>query len=253
MGTALVRGLGRAGWDLSKVAVAEVDAGRRAELAAELPATSVLSEPGPAAGAVLAVKPGAAEAACRALAGARVPRWLSIMAGVPLERLESWSGPNVAVVRAMPNTPALVGAGMSALAGGLVATEADLVWAEEILGAVGDVVRVAEPALDAVTAVSGSGPAYVFLLTEALAAAGDAAGLDPVVSRRLAVQTVVGAGRLLGQSGQEPQELRAQVTSPGGTTEAALAVLEEGGLRALVVEAVVAAAERSRLLGRGSS
>lgn len=253
MGTALVRGLGAGGWDVASIAVAEVDAGRREALAAELPGVQVLSEPVPAAGAVLAVKPGVAEAAGRALAAHATSRWLSIMAGVTLERLEAWSGPDVAVVRAMPNTPALVGAGMSAIAGGRGAAEADLVWAEEILGAVGDVVRVAEPALDAVTAVSGSGPAYVFLVTEALADAGIRAGLDPAVSRHLARQTVAGAGRLLAESEDEPEALRAQVTSPGGTTEAALGVLEARGLRALFVEAVEAAAERSRELGGPAS
>lgn len=250
MGTALVRGLESAGWEVGDVAVAEVDASRRAQLADELPGVAVHDAPVPAGGAVLAVKPQGAEPACRALAAVGVPRWLSIMAGVTLARLESWAGAGVAVVRAMPNTPALVGSGMSAMAGGGAATEDDLAWAEGILAAVGDVVRVAEPDLDAVTAVSGSGPAYVFLLAETMAEAGVRAGLDPEVSRRLAVQTVVGAGRLLADPGAEPQALRAQVTSPGGTTEAAVEVLQGEGLEDLVARAVAAAAERSRQLGR---
>ena len=253
MGNALVRGLEAAGWDASTIVVAEVDAERRAELATEISAAAVVDGPVAADGAVLAVKPDAAEPACRAVAAAGVPRWISIMAGVPLERLESWSGPGVAVVRAMPNTPALVGAGMAAIAAGRDAAEADLAWAEEILGAVGDVVRVPESAIDAVTGVSGSGPAYVFLVTEALAQAGVDAGLDAEVSRRLAVQTVAGAGRLLAESGEDPEALRAQVTSPGGTTEAALAVLEAAGLRATFSAAVAAATERSRQLGRARS
>jgi pyrroline-5-carboxylate reductase len=142
---------------------------------------------------------------------------------------------------------------MSAIAGGRAAAEADLAWAEEILGAVGDVVRVPEAAIDAVTGVSGSGPAYVFLVTEALAQAGIDVGLEASVSRRLAVRTVAGAGRLLAESGQEPEALRAQVTSPGGTTEAALAVLEAAGLRATFSAAVAAATKRSRQLGQAPS
>ena len=249
MGTALARGLSAGGWDPASIVLAEVDPGRRAQLAGEVPGSAVGAEPVEAEGAVVAVKPSAAESACRALAATGTRRWLSIMAGVTLARLESWAGPEVAVVRAMPNTPALVGAGMAAVSPGRRAGEADLAWAEEVLGAVGAVVQVEEPALDAVTAVSGSGPAYVFLLAEALAAAGVAAGLAPAVSRRLALGTVVGAGRLLDEPGADPAVLREQVTSPGGTTEAALGVLEGGGLRALLAEAVAAAAERSRQLG----
>ncbi|HUY64137.1 MAG TPA: pyrroline-5-carboxylate reductase [Acidimicrobiales bacterium] len=253
MGTALVRGLLSAGWYPGDVMVSEVDARRRAELAGELPGVAVVTEPAAAEGAVLAVKPGVAEEACGALKAAGVPRWLSIMAGIPLERLEAWAGPGVAVVRAMPNTPALVGAGMSAVSGGSGASPADLTWAEELLGAVGEVVRVPEAEIDAVTGVSGSGPAYIFLVTEALAEAGVAAGLAPEMSRQLARQTVVGAGRLLAEPGADPASLRAQVTSPGGTTAAALAVLEEAGLRRAFASAVQAAAARSREMGMHGS
>lgn len=250
MGAALAQGLCRAGWDPAGLAVVEVDEARRAELARALPGAAVLAEPVPADGAVVAVKPGAAEAACRDLARVAAPRWLSIVAGLPLARLESWAAPSVAVVRAMPNTPALVGAGMSAVAAGSRAGEADLDWAEGVLGAVGQVIRVTEEDLDAVTAVSGSGPAYVFLLAEALAEAGRRAGLAPEVARHLSVQTVAGAGRLLTEPRADPAALRAQVTSPGGTTEAALGVLEEGGFPELLARAVEAAAARSRQMGR---
>jgi pyrroline-5-carboxylate reductase len=232
--------------------LAEVDPARRTQIASEVPGSAVTAEPVAADGAVLAVKPAGAEPACLALAATETSRWLSIMAGVPLARLESWAGTDVAVVRAMPNTAALVGAGMAAVSPGARAGEADLAWAEEVLGAVGQVVRVPEAELDAVTGVSGSGPAYVFLLAEALAGAGVAAGLSPAVSHRLAAATVVGAGRLLAETGAEPEALRAQVTSPGGTTEAALSVFEAGGLRRLVADAVAAAAERSRQLGSGA-
>ena len=253
MGTALARGLLRAGWEPQSLAVAEADPGRRTELAEILPGVLLFGEPQRADGAVVAVKPGAAEAACRALAALSVPRWLSIVAGLPLERLASWAGPEVGVVRAMPNTPALVGEAMTAIAGGRHATETDLDWAEAILSAVGRVVRVPEDAIDAVTAVSGSGPAYVFLLAEALAGAGRRAGLSEALAAQLAVQTVIGAGRLLAEPGATPEVLRAQVTSPGGTTEAAVRVLESGGLRSLLSEAVQAAAERSRQLAAGGS
>ncbi len=252
MGSALVRGLCAAGWDPASIVVAEIEAGRRAQLADEVPGVVVGSEPVEADGAVVAVKPAVAREACRALAATGTGRWLSIMAGVPLARLESWAGAGVAVVRAMPNTPALVGAGVAAVSAGPGVAESDLAWAEEVLGAVGRVVRVEEADLDAVTAVSGSGPAYVFLLAEALGQAGSALGLAPAVSLELAVRTVAGAARLLDVTGTPPEVLRAQVTSPGGTTEAALAVLEEGGLRRLLARAVEAAAERSREMGRSA-
>ena len=249
MGTALVRGLVTAGWDPADITVVEVSAARRVALGDELPGVAVRAEVVEAEGAVLAVKPAAAPEACRAVARTGAARVLSIMAGVRLARLESWLAPSVSVVRAMPNTPAMVGAGVAAIAAGSVAGEPDMVWAESLLGAVGHVVRVPEVALDAVTGLSGSGPAYVFLVVEALVDAGVSAGLSPEVSRRLAVDTLTGAARLLEATGEEPERLRAQVTSPGGTTEAGLAVLEERGVRAAFTAAVAAATERSRQLG----
>ena len=248
MGGALVQGLVSSGWPPAALAVVETDAARRRLLSGLVPGVAVLGAPVDAEGAVVAVKPQVAEDACRALAAVSAPRWLSIMAGVPLSALEAWAGKEVAVVRAMPNTPALVGAGITAVAAGTRAGEAEVGWAEEVLGAVGEVVRVAEGDLDAVTAVSGSGPAYVFLLAEAMADAGVAAGLAPSLARHLAQATVAGAGRLLAQPGADAGALRAQVTSPGGTTEAAVGALEAGGVRELVARAVAAAARRSRSL-----
>jgi len=249
MGSALVRGLLASGWDPSAVTIAEVSAERRGALEAELPGVAVRDAVPAADGAILAVKPAAAEDACRALSGTGARRILSIVAGVRIALLESWSAPSVAVVRAMPNTPAMVGAGVAAVAAGSAAGEPDLVWAESLLGAVGHVVRVPEAALDAVTGLSGSGPAYVFVVVEALVEAGIAVGLDPEVSRVLAIDTVAGAARLLVETGEDPERLRAQVTSPGGTTEAGLAVLEARGVRAALAAAVAAATERSRQLG----
>jgi pyrroline-5-carboxylate reductase len=175
---------------------------------------------------------------------------LSIAAGVTIRRLEAALPPGTPVVRAMPNTPALVGAGAAAVAAGRAADEADLAWAEEVLGVVGTVVRVDEPLLDAVTGLSGSGPAYVFLVAEALIEGGVLAGLPRPVATTLAVHTLLGSARLLDESPEEPAALRAAVTSPGGTTAAGLRALEARGVRSAFLEAVLAAADRSRELGR---
>ena len=155
------------------------------------------------------------------------------------------------MVRAMPNTPALVGAGAAAVAAGSWAGEEDLAWAESILSAVGVVVRLPESLLDAVTGLSGSGPAYLFLVAEALVDAGVLVGLPRDVSKVLAFHTMLGAARMLHETGETPEALRAAVTSPGGTTEAGLRVLEAEGVRAALLEAVAAATERSRQLGQG--
>jgi pyrroline-5-carboxylate reductase len=150
----------------------------------------------------------------------------------------------------MPNTPALVRAGASAIAGGSFADDADLDWADEVLGSVGVVVRVGEDQLDAVTGLSGSGPAYVFLVTESLIEAGVLAGLPRPVAELLARQTLLGSARLLLESGDDEASLRAAVTSPGGTTAAGLRVLEREGVRSALLDAVEAATRRSQELGR---
>ncbi len=164
--------------------------------------------------------------------------------------IEAAAGRPLAVVRAMPNTPALIGAGAAAISPGSAAGEDDLAWAEEMLGAVGVVVRVSETALDAVTGLSGSGPAYVFLVAESLVEGGVLAGLPRDVAQTLAFQTLLGSARLLSEGGAGPAELRAAVTSPGGTTAAGLRELERSGVRAAFLDAVTAAADRSRELGR---
>ena len=253
MGAALVSGLLAAGWARAEdLLVVEPVADRRAELAASYPGVGVAGElTGPADGAVVAVKPGDVEAACTALGGTGTGRVLSIAAGVPLATLEAWLPAGTPVVRAMPNTPALIGAGAAAIAGGAAAGEEDLAWAEEILSAVGTVQRVGEGLLDAVTRLSGSGPAYVFLVAEALIDAGVAVGLPRPASEALVVQTLLGSARLLAESGERAEALRAAVTSPGGTTAAGLGALEKRAVRAAFLEAVTAATERSRELGRG--
>jgi len=250
MGEALVAGLVAAGWASGgDIVVVEAIEARRKELAGAHAGLRVVADPVTADGAVIAVKPGDVEAACRQLAAVSPGRVLSIAAGVTLGALEGWLGDGMPVVRAMPNTPALVGAGAAAVAPGTNAGDADLAWAQEVLGAVGTVVRVSEPLLDAVTGLSGSGPAYVFLVAEALIDAGVLAGLPRDVSSILAIQTLLGSARMLAESGDGPETLRAAVTSPGGTTAAGLRVLEDKAVRSAFIEAVSAATERSRQLG----
>jgi pyrroline-5-carboxylate reductase len=256
MGEALVVGLLASGWaEPDQIVIVEAVAARRQQLLApdglggRYPGVDVTDSPTTAAGAVIAVKPGDVEAACRSLAQAQVGRVLSIAAGVRLDHLQGWLGAGVPVVRAMPNTAALVGAGAAAIAPGQHAGEDDLAWAEAILGAVGTVARVPESLLDAVTGLSGSGPAYVFLVAEALIEAGVLVGLPRAVSHQLAVQTLLGSARLLAESDQGPEALRAAVTSPGGTTAAGLRALEAAAVRSAFLDAVVAATERSRALG----
>jgi len=199
---------------------------------------------------VLAVKPQMLPAVLPEVAAALSADALvvSIAAGVPLAVLER-ALPNAAIVRSMPNTPALVGAGITAIAAGNRASEDDLADAESLLASVGYVVRVPEAQLDAVTGLSGSGPAYVFRMVEALIDGGEAAGLGREVAAQLAAQTVLGAARLLRESGEAPTTLRARVTSPGGTTEAGLAELEARGFHAALVAAVQRATERAHELG----
>jgi pyrroline-5-carboxylate reductase len=251
MGEALLAGLLSAGWAaVDDVRVVERLPGRAAELRERFPGLDVGDDVADARGHVVAVKPGDVETACRALAAAgSSARVLSIAAGVTLSRLEAALAAGTPVVRAMPNTPALVGAGAAAIAGGTSAGAADLDWADEVLAAVGTVARVDEHLLDAVTGLSGSGPAYVFLVAEALVDAGVLVGLPRATSSALATQTLLGAARLLAESPEGPEALRAAVTSPGGTTAAGLRALESAGVRAAFLDAVVAATDRSRELG----
>lgn len=199
---------------------------------------------------ILAVKPQQlADVACALapLASERKPLVISIAAGVGASDLSRWLGGETSVVRAMPNRPALIGAGVSGLYAGDGVSQTHRDTAERLLEAVGTAVWVGQEAdIDLVTAVSGSGPAYFFLLIELLEAAGIAEGLSPEVARKLAVGTAAGASALAMASGEEPAVLREQVTSKGGTTAAALEVFKEAGLQAIVSRAVAAAAERSR-------
>jgi pyrroline-5-carboxylate reductase len=249
MGEALVVGLLRSGLAAADVRIVEQVEARVAQLHDLLPGVAVTAEPGPADGTVIAVKPQDVAGVCRTVAAAGTSRVLSIAAGVTIAALEAELAEGTPVVRAMPNTPATVGVGAAAIAGGSAAGDADLDWAEGLLGAVGTVVRVEEGLLDAVTGLSGSGPAYVFLVAEAMIAAGTEAGLPAATAHDLTVQTLLGAATLLARSDEGPEQLRANVTSPNGTTAAGLAVLEEHGLRAAFSAAVAAATARSVELG----
>jgi len=175
---------------------------------------------------------------------------ISIAAGVTLAKLEGALPPGARVIRVMPNTPALVGAGASAFGLGKSATAADGELAKKLLSAVGIVFQVKESLLDAVTGLSGSGPAYVFQFIEALSDGGVAAGLPPDMAAKLAAQTVLGAAKMVLETGQHPGALRDQVTSPGGTTIEGLHELEKGRLRDVVMNAVRAATEKSKKLGQ---
>jgi pyrroline-5-carboxylate reductase len=200
---------------------------------------------------VLCVKPGDALAALRALdcTGKLV---ISIVAGLTIAALEEAAGAGARVVRVMPNTPALVNKGAAGFSLGHDATLEDAAVAERIFGSVGNAFQVKEALLDSVTGLSGSGPAYVFLMIEALADGGVLMGLPRESALKLAAQTVAGAAELVLQTGEHPAVLRDMVTSPGGTTIAGIEALEKNGARSALISAVRAATERAREIGRTS-
>jgi pyrroline-5-carboxylate reductase len=256
MAVALAGGLLRGGHAPTALCVSEPDAGRRAALREATGIEAVADNASVATAAnvlVLAVKPQVMEGVCLSLApviAARRPLVVSIAAGIPLHALARWLGEDLPIVRTMPNTPALTGAGVTGLFANARTSRVQRAQAEGVLRAVGQTLWLdAEAQLDAVTALSGSGPAYFFLVIEALEEAGVALGLPAPLARQLAVQTAHGAGLMAAAEGAvPPAELRRRVTSPGGTTERALAVLEAAGLRDAFVQAVQAASTRSREL-----
>lgn len=254
MGSAMLEGWLAGGLPASSVWV--IDPGQSDWLAARVAEGLHLNEVLPEAPAVvlLAVKPQMMDAALPQVAEFADGQTLfvSVAAGKTLGYFADRLGAGAPVIRAMPNTPAAVGRGITALTGNDRVDEAALALAETLLSAVGQTVRLQhEGQMDAVTAVSGSGPAYVFHLIEALAAAGVAQGLPPEMAMRLAKATVGGAGQLAEHATEDPAQLRVNVTSPGGTTAAALAVLmdPDTGFPALLDRAVAAAAARSKALG----
>lgn len=249
MGTAIVSGLMAKGWGALSITVVELDAVKRSSLESTFgvrtSATVVAGD-----GALIAVKPGDAAAVCAAVAALGIPRVLSIAAGISVAILQNAAGASTAVVRAMPNTPALVGEGVSAICGSAQCTDADLAWAESLLSAVGIVVRVDETHMDVVTAVAGSGPGYLFLIAESLLDAARAEGLPAGIADTLVRQLFKGAGILLAESTESPATLRDRVTSPNGTTAAGLGVLESSGIRETMHNVVKAAAARSVEMGK---
>lgn len=257
-------GGGKVGWALAKgfldrpdhdaLTIVERNATRQNELKSMIAASSYLhvtisDEAVPCYGAVVAVKPKDVDIAVSDAVKAGAKRILSVAAGISLARLHEWAGPGVPVIRSMPNIGAMVGQSATAIAAGPATHEDDMSWAEGVLKTVGSVVRVGESSMDAITGLSGSGPAYFLLMTEALIDGGVHAGLTPDISRELTVATIRGVAELLASDPDaDPAKLRASVTTPAGTTAAGLRVLERAGVRATLMDAVEAAAKRSHEL-----
>ena len=248
MGTAIVGGLVNGGWDARTITVVELDAAKRASLESDF-GVETSSEIVAGEGALIAVKPGDAASVCTQVAALGTPRVLSIAAAISVQSLQTAAGATARVIRAMPNTPALVREGVTAMCGSDACTDADFAWAESVLSAIGLVVRVPESQMDAVTAVAGSGPGYLFLIAEAMLDAARAEGLPDDVADVLIRQLFRGAGILLQTSSESPATLRERVTSPNGTTAAGLAVLEQSGIRETMHNVVRAAALRSAEMG----
>lgn len=254
MGSALIKGLIASGTaQAGQITVAEKLASQAVKLREQL-GVAVVDGPGdlgPVDLLLVAVKPKDVASALEAARAGLEPRTLvvSIAAGVKIQALAERLPPDQPLVRAMPNTPALVMKGVTALCPAGRTPPQDLETAREVFAAVGQVVVVAETLMDLVTGLSASGPAYVFLIIEALTDAGVLLGLDRASALTLAAGTVAGASELLIQTGQHPAQLKDMVTSPGGTTMAGLRVLENAGLRGTLMEAVAAATRRSQELG----
>jgi len=255
MAEALVKGLLRAGTaDASEIVCSEPRAERREEIAKRYGVRVIAENLAAAEEAqivVLSVKPQSMDDLLEEIAPAidHSKLVVSIAAGIPIAAIARKLGAGVRIVRTMPNTPALVGAGATALARGAHATQADLEQARALFQAVGVAVLVEEHHLDAVTGLSGSGPAFLFLVIEALADGGVKVGLARPVAMALAAQTVLGSAKLVLETGEHPGRLKDQVTSPGGTAIAGIHALEAGGLRAALIAAVEAATRRSHELG----
>ncbi|MBK7822621.1 MAG: pyrroline-5-carboxylate reductase [Tessaracoccus sp.] len=252
MGEALISGWIASGVSADEVAVVEPSPQRAADLAARHGIAAIaLEDAGAADTVVLAVKPNTVVKVLSVLNGRLSPGALvvSIAAGVPLAVLEG-ALPGVAVVRVMPNTPALLGKGMAGIVPGEAATEEHTARVVDLMEAVGKALVIDEPHLDALTAISGSGPAYLFYVAEAMIEAGVHQGLSRGESTTLTNQTFVGAAAMLAESGRSATELREMVTSPAGTTAAALRVLDDAGVRSGFLAAVQACHDRSAEMAR---
>lgn len=252
MGETLIAGLLRAGWPADAITAADRHAPRLAEMEAKhgIRTAATVDAAAGADTVVIVVKPQDAGEVLPAVGGAISPGTLvvSLCAGLSTQRIEESMPEGTPVVRVMPNTPAQVDEGMAAISAGASATPAHLEHVTELLSAVGKVVTVPEKYQDAVTAISGSGPAYLFFVVEAMIDAGVMLGLPRDVSTTLVVQTMYGSAKLLADSGEHPTVLRERVTSPGGTTAAALRELEDHRVKAAFMTAMEAARDRSRAL-----
>lgn len=253
MGTAIIRGLIRGGHLPEEIIVSDTDPGKRQSLLDSgfrlLSDNRALVQQ--AEGIIIAVKPQVLPDVLKEI-GPDYPQGkplLSVIAGMTTAVFEKSLPPGTPVVRAMPNVPTFIGEGVTGVAGGSFATMDDLSWAHELLSPLGKVIMVREQLMDAVTGLSGSGPAYVFLFIEALIEAGVRAGLSRENAKEMVIATVYGSVRMLQETKEHPAKLKEQVTSPGGTTAAALAHLERGALRGLISDAVEAAVKRSKELG----
>lgn len=249
MGAAFVTGLLHGGFDPSGITICEVSEARRLALQTEFPDVPVVDSLNSCSEAIIAVKPGDVSSACQSAVKAGATRVLSIAAGVRLHSLTEACGATIKVVRAMPNTPALVGQACTAFAASANCASADREWARELLSAVGAVVELDETMLDAFTGLIGSGPAYVFYVAEALRDAAVAEGFDPATAADVVSQLFVGAAALLAREPANAADLRRRVTSPNGTTAAGIASLDDDRVRDAFVSAVRAATKRSKELG----
>ncbi|KRG65757.1 pyrroline-5-carboxylate reductase [Stenotrophomonas humi] len=255
MARSLIAGLVRRGMPTARIHVAEPVPALREALAQDfgVQTHSAAADAVVRAGLwLMAVKPQVMREVCASLAAVATqqqPVVVSIAAGITATQLERWLGGNQSIVRAMPNTPALLGAGVTGLFANAQVSATQRAQAEQVLASAGRTVWIADEArMDAVTAVSGSGPAYVFLLAEAMEAAALEQGLPAEAARTLVLDTVLGAARMLTESGEAPAELRRRVTSPGGTTQAAIETFQAGGFEALTAKAIDAAARRGKEL-----
>ncbi len=249
MGSALVQGMLRAGHTAGDITIVEVNAGRRAELVDVFPVVNIAGVVPSCDEAIIAVKPSEVAGVCQAAVAAGAKRVVSIAAGVRIAALQAACGADVRVVRAMPNTPAIVGLAATAMAASATCTAADRSWARSLLETIGIVIEIDESMLDAFTGLIGSGPAYLFYVAESLQAAAVAEGFDQATSATLVAQLMVGAAALLEREPQHARELRERVTSPNGTTAAGVAALNEHHAHDAFIAAVRAAARRSRELG----
>jgi pyrroline-5-carboxylate reductase len=249
MGAALVQGMLREGRTPGNITIVEVSEARRQDLVRMFPGVGVASVVPSCSDVIVAVKPAQVAEACASAAAVGASRVMSIAAGVTIAAIERASGEGVRVIRAMPNTPAVVGMAATAISVSAACTDADREWARELMECVGMVIELDESMLDAFTGLVGSGPAYVFYLAESLKVAAMAEGFDVETSAGLVAQLLSGSAALLQREPQHARQLRERVTSPNGTTAAGIAVLDAQRVHDALVAAVRSAAARSKELG----